>query len=224
MGLISKTHVVLAALKRSPNELASYQQKVLKVDEHMGVSIAGLTADARSLVKYMRTECLNHKYVYGGNMQAQRLALDLADLHQRCTQTYVRRPYGVGMLIASYDATGPHLIETSPSGNFFEYVGMAIGARSQSAKTYLEKHFESFADCTPEELIKHGIKALSGCATGDKELDAQSVSVAIVGEGQPFKLYEGDELQPYLDMVDVEGDGGAADGGDDAPAAMDTEA
>lgn len=70
--------------------------------------------------------------------------LDLADMHQRTTQSYVRRPYGVGMLVAAHDQTGPHLFQTCPSGNYFEYIAMAIGARSQSAKTYLEKHFESF--------------------------------------------------------------------------------
>lgn len=81
-------------------------------------------------------------------MQASRLVLDLADMHQRTTQSYVRRPYGVGMLVAAHDQTGPHLFQTCPSGNYFEYVAMAIGARSQSAKTYLEKHFESFEVCT----------------------------------------------------------------------------
>lgn len=43
--------------------------------------------------------------------------------------------------------TGPHLFEFSPSGVTYEYFAMAIGARSQSAKTYLERHFEEFADC-----------------------------------------------------------------------------
>lgn len=84
------------------------------------------------------------RYVYGTTMQAGRLVLDLADMHQRTTQSYVRRPYGVGMLVAAHDQTGPHLFQTCPSGNYFEYVAMAIGARSQSAKTYLEKHFEEF--------------------------------------------------------------------------------
>lgn len=70
--------------------------------------------------------------------------LDLADMHQRTTQSYVRRPYGVGMLVAAYDQTGPHLFQTCPSGNYYEFIAMAIGARSQSAKTYLEKHFENF--------------------------------------------------------------------------------
>ncbi|CAM9338516.1 unnamed protein product [Phaeothamnion confervicola] len=192
LGIRSDTHVVLAALKRSPNELAAYQKKILKVDEHMGVAIAGLTADARSLAKYMRTECLNHKYVYGSDMPASRLALDLADKHQRCTQSYVRRPYGVGMLLAAHDATGPHLFQTCPSGNYYEYYAMALGSRSQSAKTYLEKHFESFAACGVEDLIKHALKALSGCIVGDKELDKESASIAIIGPDAPFKIIEGE--------------------------------
>lgn len=44
------------------------------------------------------------------------------------------------------DTLGPHLYEFSPSGNSYEYYAMSIGARSQSAKTYLEKHYESFSD------------------------------------------------------------------------------
>ena len=43
--------------------------------------------------------------------------------------------------------TGPHLFEFSPSGVTYEYYAMAIGARSQSAKTYLERHYEDFPEC-----------------------------------------------------------------------------
>ena len=64
------------------------------------------------------------------------------------TQEYGRRPYGVGFLVIGGDKTGPHLYEFSPSGNSLEYFAMSIGARSQSAKTYLERHLEEFEDCT----------------------------------------------------------------------------
>ncbi|CAM9525338.1 unnamed protein product [Chrysoparadoxa australica] len=208
LGIRSSKHVVLAALKRSPNEMASYQDKLLKVDEHMGVAIAGLMADARTLAKYMRTEALNHKYVYGSDMQACRLAEDLADMHQRTTQSYVRRPYGVGMLLAAYDQTGPHLFQTCPSGNTFEYYAMAIGARSQSAKTYLEKYQDDFEGASLDDLITHGLKALSGCMAGDKELDASCASIAIVGTDRKFTVIEGADIQPYLDKIETEGDAG----------------
>ena len=41
--------MVLVALKRSSSELSSYQKKILPVDDHVGVAIAGLTSDGRRL-------------------------------------------------------------------------------------------------------------------------------------------------------------------------------
>lgn len=63
---------------------------------------------------------------------------------QQHTQSSSKRPYGVSMLVAGYDEqTGVHLYQTCPSGNYYEFKAVAIGARSQSAKTYLEKHFDA---------------------------------------------------------------------------------
>ena len=92
LGIVGKDGVVLAALKRQPNELSGYQKKLLKIDDHMTIAVAGLNADARTLAKLMRTECLNHRYVYGAPLQGSHLVLDIADRYQRCTQMYVRRP------------------------------------------------------------------------------------------------------------------------------------
>ena len=54
--------MVVATLKRSSSELSSSLHKVFKIDDHMGIAISGLVSDGRSLCKYMRNECLNHKY------------------------------------------------------------------------------------------------------------------------------------------------------------------
>ncbi|GAA5971507.1 hypothetical protein JCM21900_001681, partial [Sporobolomyces salmonicolor] len=76
---------------------------------------------------------------------------------------------------------GPHLYEFSPSGNCLEYFAMSIGARSQSAKTYLEAHFNEFAECDLPTLIKHGLHALRDTLQQDKELTIHNTSVGIVG-------------------------------------------
>lgn len=154
----------------------------------------------------MRTEALNNKYVYGTPIQGSRLVLDLADMHQKCTQSYVRRPYGVGLLVGTYDQTGPHLYLTEPSGNYYEYYAMAIGSRSQTSRTYLEKEFESFGSCTSDELIKHALKALAASLAGDSELDSKNASVAVMGANEQLRIIEGADLQKYLDAVEVEGD------------------
>jgi 20S proteasome subunit alpha 6 len=156
----------------------------------------------------MRTEALNHKYVYGTPMQGGRLVLDLADMHQKCTQSYVRRPYGVGLLVAVYDQTGPHLYVTEPSGNYFEYMAMAIGSRSQTSRTYLEREYESFPTASLDDLIKHALKALAATLSGDTELDTKSASISVVGKDKTFTIIEGSALQPYLDAIEV--DGGSA--------------
>ena len=154
VGIKSKTHVVLCALKRAPSELSAHQKKILPIDNHIGISIAGLTADARILSRLMRNECLNNKYAYDSPMPVSRLVSLIGNKSQIPTQRFGRRPFGVGLLVAGYDDLGTHLYQTCPSANFYECKSMAIGARSQSARTYLEKHLNEFPTGNLDELVK----------------------------------------------------------------------
>ncbi|KAI8469700.1 MAG: nucleophile aminohydrolase [Monoraphidium minutum] len=217
VGLTSKTHAVLATLKRAQNELSSYQRKIFKIDDHMGIAISGLTADGRVLCRYMRNECLNHRYVYESPMPVGRLVRQVADKHQVCTQRSWKRPYGVGLLVAGFDARGPHLYNTCPSGNYYEYKAMAMGARSQASKTYLEKHYESFPGASTEELALHGLRALAA-SLNEGELTKANCAVAIVGEGGSFVVLEEDDIEPYIQMLKDE-EGGGGDGGGAEPMA-----
>jgi len=110
--------------------------------------------------------------------------------------------------VIGQDQSGPHLYEFSPSGNSYEYYAMSIGARSQSAKTYLEKHYESFADSSLEDLIRHGLHALRETLQQDKELNVNNTSIGIVGPASehekavpptgPFRILEGDKIDAFL--------------------------
>uniref|UniRef100_A0A8C5Y028 Proteasome subunit alpha type n=1 Tax=Microcebus murinus TaxID=30608 RepID=A0A8C5Y028_MICMU len=73
VGLKSKTHAGLVALKRAQSELAAHQKKILHVDNHIGISIAGLTADARLLCNFMRQECLDSRFVFDRPLPVSRL-------------------------------------------------------------------------------------------------------------------------------------------------------
>jgi len=181
VGLRSNTHVVLLALKRSTGELASYQKKLIKIDDHIGVAIAGLTSDARVLSDFMRQQAMSSKMIYARPIPVNRAVNAISDKAQYNTQMYGRRPYGVGFLVGGYDETGPHLFEFSPSGVTYEYYAMAIGARSQSAKTYLERHYEEFPECTLDQLIMHGLNALRETLQQDKDLTTQNTSISTVG-------------------------------------------
>ncbi|OXC64141.1 hypothetical protein AYX13_06356 [Cryptococcus neoformans] len=186
IGLRSNTHAVLLTLKRSTGELATYQKKLIRIDDHIGVAIAGLTSDARVLSNYMRQKAMQSRMTYGRATPVARLVQSIADRAQTNTQEYGRRPYGVGFLVIGKDETGPHLFEFSPAGTAFEYYAHSIGARSQSAKTYLEKNCHLFPAASLEELINHGLSALHDTLQQDKHLSSLNTSIAIIGpaEGQ----------------------------------------
>eukprot|EP01105_Mastigella_eilhardi_P007045 TRINITY_DN18513_c0_g1_i1.p1 TRINITY_DN18513_c0_g1~~TRINITY_DN18513_c0_g1_i1.p1 ORF type:complete len:255 (-),score=77.72 TRINITY_DN18513_c0_g1_i1:57-722(-) len=203
VGAKSKTHAVVATLMRSSSELGSHQEKIFKIDNHVGVAISGLCADARVISKFMRQECLNHTFVYDSPLPVERLVSAVADKSQIHTQRSGRRPYGVGFLVVGYD-TKPHLLETCPSGNYFDFKAQAIGARAQSAKTYLERHFEKFENLTQDQLIKHTLLALrESLQTSAEGLTTQNCALGVVGADCPFKIIRGDAMKQYLDTLDA---------------------
>jgi len=97
VGLKSNTHAVLVALKRASSELSAHQKKIIPLDTHMGISIAGLTADGKSLSRWMRTECLHSRYFNDTALRVSTLMWDLGNKMQLCIQGYNKRPYGVGL-------------------------------------------------------------------------------------------------------------------------------
>lgn len=208
VGLVSKKHAVLVALKRNAEELSSYQKKIIAIDEHLGLSLAGLASDARVLSNFMKQQSLSSRMTYGRAIPLERLVTSIGDRAQINTQQYGRRPYGVGLLVAGVDETGPHLFEFQPSGMTQEMSACAIGARSQMARTYLERNMEKFADSSREELITHGLKALKESLAQDKELTVENCSVGVVGvraEGkaaiEAFKLFDGQDVKQWVDLV-----------------------
>jgi len=225
VGVKNKTNAVIVALKRASSELSAHQKKIIPIDEHIGITIAGLTADARILSRYMRTECLNHRFSHNEALPVSRLIGNLGNKMQVCTQRYDRRPYGVGLLIAGYDEKGPHIYQTCPSANYFDCKAMAIGARSQSARTYLEKKLEDINNCELDELINHALRALRDTLPNEVELSTKNVSIGVVGKGTTFRVYEDADVAEFLRFVDTEprrpaasaSDTTTTTGGDDQP-------
>ncbi|XP_031477780.1 proteasome subunit alpha type-1-A-like [Nymphaea colorata] len=201
IGLRSRSHVVLASVNKANSELSSHQRKIFKIDDHIGIAIAGLTADGRVLSRYLRSECINYSFVYESSLPVGRLVVQLADKAQVCTQRSWKRPYGVGLLVAGLDESGAHLYYNCPSGNYFEYQAFAIGSRSQAAKTYLERKFETFNDCSREELIKHGLFAIKETLQGE-QLSNSSCTVAILGKDEPFQIIDQKTLQQLIDTLE----------------------
>lgn len=111
---------------------------------------------------------------------------------------------------------------------------MAIGARSQSARTYLEKHLSELLSCDLDELIKHGLRALRDTLPNEVDLSIkvkefiflidnliyniyivlnnvlviiyvlllQNVSIAVVGKGTDFTIFDENAISVYLSQIE----------------------
>jgi len=156
---------------------------------------------------------MSHKLTYGRAMPLCSIAERIGDKAQYNTQMYGARPYGVGLLVAGVDDDGPHLFEFQPSGLIEEMTAFAIGARSQMARTYLERNLDQFADCSRDELIKHGLRALRESLAQDKQLTVENTSVGIVGirdngkgkrvNVEPFAVYDDQAVLPWIEKVEA---------------------
>jgi len=201
VGIKSNTHAVLVALKRAANELCSHQKKIYELDTHAGVSIAGLLSDGRILARFLQTECASWRWDYKEPAPIQVLNNRVQLKLQQNTQYYGRRPFGVGLVIAGYDKNGPHVVKTDPSAEVVEALATSIGARSQSARTYLERHLDVFPTASTDQLIEHALLALRDTLPAEDNLTKKNTTIAIVGKGQPFKMLDDDVVQPFLDRI-----------------------
>ncbi|VDP21217.1 unnamed protein product, partial [Onchocerca flexuosa] len=120
---------------------------------------------------------------------------------QANTQIYGRRPFGVGLIIAGYDERGTHIVKTDPSAEVVETLASSIGARSQSARTYLERNLDHFPAASLEQLVEFALLALRDTLPAEDSLSKKNTTIAVVGKGMPFKVMEDDDVQPFLDRI-----------------------
>lgn len=66
------------------------------------------------------------------------------------------RPFGVSVILASYENDQPLLYSIEPSGVSYGYHGIAIGKAQQNAKTEIEKI--KFKDIDCKTLVKEAAK------------------------------------------------------------------
>ncbi|KAK3115084.1 Proteasome subunit alpha type-6 [Teratosphaeriaceae sp. CCFEE 6253] len=193
---------------RNAEELSSYQKKIIPIDTHYGLALAGLASDARVLSNFMKQQSLAARLTYGRAIPLAQITQRIGDRAQTNTQQYGKRPYGVGLLIAGVDAKGPHLFEFQPSGVTQEMVACGIGARSQMARTYLERNLDEFEGASREELIKHALRALKESLSQDKELTVDNTSLGVAGLDEDFRMYEGREIGNWLETTFERADAG----------------
>lgn len=121
--------------------------------------VAGISADANSLVSFARATAQRHLLTYNEDIPVEMLAQRLCDMKQGYTQfggSLTRhymvaahsaftglRPFGVSILYAGYDLHYKfQLYQSDPSGNYSGWKATCIGANNGTAQSLLKQEYK----------------------------------------------------------------------------------
>ena len=191
---------VAFAVEKKSSELQEVigSEKIFKIDDHIGVAISGLTADARVLIDRARIQAQVNLLNYDEQISVKDSTLNICEYKQVFTQNAGARPFGVSFLIAGIDADGPKLYLTDPSGAFWNYFAFAIGASAAEARAYLEEHYN--VDMSDEELKLLPLRTLSELMGENLNKDTCDIAF-ILKEDRTFKLLSLDEKEELLNKI-----------------------
>eukprot|EP01098_Paradermamoeba_levis_P004733 TRINITY_DN2018_c0_g1_i1.p1 TRINITY_DN2018_c0_g1~~TRINITY_DN2018_c0_g1_i1.p1 ORF type:complete len:250 (-),score=81.83 TRINITY_DN2018_c0_g1_i1:123-872(-) len=200
VGVRGKDIIVLAVEKKSVPKLQDPRtvRKIVKLDSHICLAFAGLTADARVLVNRARIECQSHRLTVEDPASVEYITRHIAGVQQRYTQSGGVRPFGISTLIVGFDIDKtPRLYQTDPSGTYSAWKANAIGRNSKVVREFLEKNY---VEGNAEESIKLAIRSLLEVV----EAGGKTVEVAVLTAGADVKFLEDEEIEKVVKEVELE--------------------
>ncbi|KLO05102.1 putative PRE9-20S proteasome subunit Y13 [Schizopora paradoxa] len=212
LGVLTQEGIVLAAEKKVTGKLLDLSgastggyggsgEKIFLVNTNVIVGVAGLTADASSMVNLMRLTAQRHLSVYDEDMPVEQLCKRLCDVKQGYTQYGGLRPFGVSILYAGWD---PHyqfqLYHSDPSGNYSGWKATCIGSNSGTAQNMLKQHYKD--DITLEAAIKLVLetmgKTMDSTTLGSDKLEFATITLDKNTKIPFAKIYRPAEVDALL--------------------------
>ena len=198
VGVSSPEGVVLAANETPESQLEDpeYFRKIFQLDEHVGAAIAGLSSDARVLVRQARVFCQSNRLLYDEPVDIEVLTRRIGDLAQIYTQNAGVRPFGVSMIFVGVDTKGCRVLTTDPSGSYRGYKATTVGRKSDEVNRMLEERYKE--DFALDEAVALAVEAVKSGSEG--EVSSKIVKVAVVpADTKVFRRLTDEEVDKYLE-------------------------
>ncbi|XP_039255626.1 proteasome subunit alpha type-7-like [Styela clava] len=203
VGVRGKNVVVLGVEKKSVAKLQEERtvRKICNIDDHISMSFAGLTADARVIINRARIECQSYQLSMEDPVTVEYITRYIASLKQRYTQSTGRRPFGLSALVAGFDDDGtPRLYQTDPSGTYHEWKANAIGRSAKTVREFLEEHYKEEVSNSEAATIKLTARALLEVV----QSGSKSIELAVIKHKQPMRMMTTAEIEKLVEEVEKE--------------------
>ncbi len=178
IGMVCSDGILLVTDKRIIEKLIVPEsvEKIFQIDDHIGATASGILSDARVLIERAQLRAQQHKVTYDSPIDVLSIVKDVCSLKQICTQSAGLRPFGVSLLVAGIDSSGPVLFETDPTGIFFQFKATVIGEGEGEVQAVLDKEYKD--EITIDEGMKLCVKVLVKVL--DKSFDVARIDAACI--------------------------------------------
>jgi proteasome alpha subunit len=134
-------------------------EKSFAIDTGLGCVTAGLIADSRVLVEFLRMEAQRHRITFGEVAPYALLGHALGTHLQQFTQFGGTRPFAVSLLLGGFTGRTPGLVELDPSGATIGWKAYAIGRNRRAVADFLEEKIGESR--TEESAFKLAVQAVA---------------------------------------------------------------
>ncbi|KAI8921246.1 putative PRE6-20S proteasome subunit [Powellomyces hirtus] len=201
VGVRGKDVVVLGVEKKTVAKLQDPRtvRKIAMLDDHVCLTFAGLTADARVLINKARIECQSHRLTVEDPVSVEYITRYIAGVQQKYTQSGGKRPFGISTLIIGFDADMvPKLYQTDPSGIYSAWKAASIGRSAKTVREFLEKNYKE--DMDRDDTIKLAIRSLLEIV----QTGAKNIEIAVMGSDSILRTLEASEVEEITAIIEKE--------------------
>ncbi|VVA27244.1 PREDICTED: proteasome [Prunus dulcis] len=200
LGIKAANGVVIATEKKLPSILVDEAsvKKIQSLTPNIGVVYSGMGPDFRVLVRKSRKQAEQYHRLYKEPIPVTQLVRETAAVMQEFTQSGGVRPFGVSLLVAGFDDSGPQLYQVDPSGSYFSWKASAMGKNVSNAKTFLEKRYTN--DMELDDAVHTAILTLKEGFEG--QISGKNIEIGIIGTDKKFRVLTPAEIEDYLAEVD----------------------
>lgn len=194
LGLTCKDGVVFATEKRATmGNLIAHKvaDKIFRIDDHIGATIAGSVSHAQTLMKYITAESALYRLRNGDEIGVESLAALTSNI-LRASPLYVQT------LLGGVDSKGPAIYSLDPAGGVIKDLMISTGSGSMVAYGVLEDRYSE--DIYIDEGIDLAIRGIRAAMERDA-FSGNGVRLATITQDEGFKKFSKEEVERKIKEI-----------------------
>ena len=186
LGLVCKDGIVMATeMRATMGNLIGHKttQKLFRISDNMGLTVAGLVGDAQMLARWLSAEVKLYELKHGSQMSLKAASTLMANIMNG--RRYM--PFWVQLLLGGIDSAGAHVYSLDAAGGSIPDKFQTTGSGSPFVYGVLEDRFKE--NMSVAEGKKLGVRALTAAMKRDSA-SGDGISMCVIDSKGFLKVSE----------------------------------